>query len=166
MWSYSSRQKTLLFPLPSVPFVCLQNGAGVDCKLPPSVPFYSFPAVLWARQQALYCGMHYLTCRVGYPTIAYSRSSHSSGDAAWWDAGLLITFSLVLSKCLYKPNFVQKHTKLILSTHAFLLMMDKGLPTFIVLSIMFYLWQCSKSKQETKKYPCRQIQDSQAFLSA
>ena len=53
-------KKTLPFPLPSVPFVRLQNGAGTDCKcrLAPSVPFHSFPAVVyWARQQALYCGM-------------------------------------------------------------------------------------------------------------
>ena len=43
----------------------------------------------------------------------------------WIKAGLSITFSLVLSKGQYKSNFVQTHTKFILSTHAFLLMMDK-----------------------------------------
>ena len=55
------------------------------------------------------------------------------------DRALDNSFSLVLSKCQYKSNFVQTHTKFILSTHAFLLMMDKGLPTFTALSIMFYL---------------------------
>ena len=53
-------KKTLLFLLPSVLFIRLQNGAGMDCKcrLAPSVPFHSFPAVVYlARQQALYCGI-------------------------------------------------------------------------------------------------------------
>jgi hypothetical protein len=51
------------FPFLFVPFLCLQNGAGTDCKrehhLLRSV---SFPAVVYCvRQYALYCGMKAIT---------------------------------------------------------------------------------------------------------
>ena len=66
--------------------------------------------------------------------------TNKNGQTIAVTPGLSIIFSLVLLKCQYKSNFVQTHTKFILSTHAFLLMIDKGLPAFTALSVMFYLY--------------------------
>ena len=81
------------------------------------------------------------------------------------DRALDNSFSLVLSKCQYISNFVQTHTKFIQSTHAFLLMMDKGLPTFIALSIMFSAQDLSKRLRNIHADKFRTHKQLKLFLS-
>ena len=80
-------------------------------------------------------------------------------------SGLSVT-SLVLSKWKYKPIILSTRTKFILLTHAYLLLMDQRLPTFIVLSIVFYLYNSTQNLSKGLRISMQTYQAAKAHKSA